>query len=64
MINDYFIAYIIYQLQPQFPLKMASSSPAPQKPSLIKNVGLAGTAAVLTVQIIHPIDVVKTRLQI
>ena len=35
-----------------------------EKPSLIKNVGLAGTAAVITVTLIHPIDVVKTRLQI
>lgn len=39
-------------------------SQAKEKPSLIKNVGLAGTAAVMTVLIIHPIDVVKTRLQI
>ena len=38
--------------------------PAPPKPSLIKNVGLAGTAAVITVTMIHPIDVIKTRLQI
>ena len=43
---------------------MATQQPAPQKPSLFKNISLAGTAAVLTVQIIHPIDVVKTRLQI
>jgi hypothetical protein len=43
---------------------MATQQPAPQKPSLFKNVSLAGTAAVLTVQVIHPIDVVKTRLQI
>ena len=32
--------------------------------SLFKNLALAGTAAVLTVSGIHPIDVVKTRLQI
>ena len=35
-----------------------------QKPSLLKNVGAAGGAAVITVSFIHPIDVVKTRLQI
>ena len=31
---------------------------------MLKNVGLAGTAAVITVSFIHPIDVIKTRLQI
>lgn len=31
---------------------------------LVKNVGAAGTAAVITVTGIHPIDVVKTRLQV
>ena len=35
-----------------------------KKPSLLKNVGAAGGAAVITVSFIHPIDVVKTRLQI
>ena len=35
-----------------------------EKPSLIKNVAGAGGAAVITVCFIHPIDVVKTRLQI
>lgn len=35
-----------------------------KKPSLIKNVAGAGGAAVITVSFIHPIDVVKTRLQI
>jgi len=35
-----------------------------EPPSLIKNIVLAGTAAVITVNGIHPIDVVKTRLQI
>ena len=42
---------------------MAQQTPPP-KPSLFKNVTLAGTAAVITVQVIHPIDVIKTRLQI
>merc|ERR1711937_1131888 len=31
---------------------------------MLKNVGCAGGAAVFTVSFIHPIDVVKTRLQI
>jgi hypothetical protein len=31
---------------------------------MLKNIGLAGTAAVITVSFIHPIDVIKTRLQI
>lgn len=31
---------------------------------MLKGIGLAGTAAVITVTGIHPIDVVKTRLQI
>lgn len=39
-----------------------------EKPSafkaLIQSVGTAGIAAVITVTFIHPIDVVKTRLQI
>ena len=35
-----------------------------KKPSLLKNVACAGGAAVITVSFIHPIDVVKTRLQI
>jgi hypothetical protein len=33
-------------------------------PSLLQQVGMAGTAAVITVTFIHPIDVVKTRIQI
>ena len=32
--------------------------------SLITNIISAGTSAVLTVILIHPIDVVKTRLQV
>lgn len=39
---------------------MASDAP----PSLLKQVGMAGTAAVITVTFIHPIDVIKTRIQI
>ena len=31
---------------------------------LLKSVSAAGTAAVITVTGIHPIDVVKTRLQV
>lgn len=31
---------------------------------MLKNIGCAGGAAVITVSFIHPIDVVKTRLQI
>jgi hypothetical protein len=38
------------------------TQPKKEGPSLIKNVSLAGTAAVITVSFIHPIDVVKTRL--
>ena len=30
--------------------------------SLFKNIAAAGSAAVITVSFIHPIDVVKTRL--
>ena len=35
-----------------------------QKASILQNVGNAGLAAVLTVSLIHPMDTVKTRLQI
>lgn len=41
---------------------MGTSAAAP--PSLFKQVGMAGGAAVITVTFIHPIDVVKTRIQI
>jgi hypothetical protein len=41
---------------------LATASAAP--PSLLQQVGMAGTAAVITVTFIHPIDVVKTRIQI
>lgn len=40
---------------------MATAGPAP---SLLQQVGMAGAAAVITVTFIHPIDVVKTRIQI
>lgn len=41
---------------------MATSAVA--APSLLQQVGMAGTAAVITVSFIHPIDVVKTRIQV
>ncbi|KAG7352716.1 mitochondrial carrier protein [Nitzschia inconspicua] len=41
---------------------VATAAAAP--PSLLTQVGMAGTAAVITVSFIHPIDVVKTRIQI
>jgi hypothetical protein len=41
--------------------KPLSTSPAP---GLLTQVGMAGGAAVVTVSFIHPIDVVKTRIQI
>lgn len=34
------------------------------QPSLLQQVGMAGVAAVITVTFIHPIDVIKTRIQI
>lgn len=45
----------------QQPMTLATAG-AP--PSLLKQVGMAGTSAVITVSFIHPIDVVKTRIQI
>lgn len=47
-------------LQQQKPLATAAAAP----PSLLTQVGMAGTAAVITVSFIHPIDVIKTRIQI
>lgn len=41
---------------------LATSAVPP--PSLLRQVGMAGSAAVITVSFIHPIDVVKTRIQI
>lgn len=41
---------------------LATAGVAP--PTLLQQVGMAGTAAVITVTFIHPIDVVKTRIQI
>jgi hypothetical protein len=38
---------------------MMASSPAAAAPSLLTQVGMAGSAAVITVTFIHPIDVVK-----
>jgi len=40
---------------------LLATAPAP---SLLQQVGMAGTAAVITVSFIHPIDVIKTRIQI
>jgi len=37
---------------------------AANAPSLLQQVGMAGGAAVITVSFIHPIDVIKTRIQI
>jgi hypothetical protein len=39
----------------------SSSSKPAGKPSLLTQVVMAGTAAVITVTFIHPIDVVKVR---
>merc|ERR1719512_370864 len=44
-------------------MKLTATSP-PAPPSLLTQVGMAGTAAVITVSFIHPIDVVKTRIQV
>jgi len=41
---------------------LATSAAAP--PGLLTQVGMAGSAAVITVTFLHPIDVVKTRIQI
>lgn len=43
------------------PLATAANAAAP---GLLQQVGMAGTAAVITVTFIHPIDVIKTRIQI
>lgn len=40
------------------------SSSKDEAPGLLTQVAMAGTAAVITVTFIHPIDVVKTRIQI
>ena len=39
-----------------------ATSTAPLAPSLLQQVGMAGTAAVITVTFIHPIDVVKVSM--
>jgi len=47
--------------QQQKPKVLATSDGAP---GLLQQLGMAGTAAVITVTFIHPIDVIKTRIQI
>lgn len=47
--------------QKSSPLATAAAA-AP--PSLLSQIGMAGSAAVITVSFIHPIDVIKTRIQI
>jgi hypothetical protein len=49
---------------PTMSLSQRQSNPlatAVVQPSLIQQVGMAGTAAVITVTFIHPIDVIKVR---
>ncbi|KAL7511522.1 hypothetical protein ACHAXN_010673 [Cyclotella atomus] len=43
---------------------LACSPAAAAAPSLIQQVGMAGGAAVITVSFVHPVDVVKTRIQV
>jgi len=53
-------------MAPQYSIKSSPLATAadPNAPSLLQQLGMAGTAAVITVTFIHPIDVVKTRIQI
>lgn len=46
------------------PINESSDSKLPRKPTIFQSMGLAGTTAVLVVNITHPIEVVKTRLQV
>ena len=41
---------------------MLATAAAGAPPSLLTQVGMAGSAAVITVSFIHPIDVVKVRV--
>eukprot|EP00537_Pseudo-nitzschia_pungens_P000955 CAMPEP_0172359262 /NCGR_PEP_ID=MMETSP1060-20121228/3468_1 /TAXON_ID=37318 /ORGANISM="Pseudo-nitzschia pungens, Strain cf. cingulata" /LENGTH=292 /DNA_ID=CAMNT_0013080833 /DNA_START=81 /DNA_END=959 /DNA_ORIENTATION=- len=43
---------------------MPLATSAVAAPGLLTQVGMAGTSAVITVSFIHPIDVVKTRIQV
>eukprot|EP00956_Cyclotella_meneghiniana_P042995 scaffold249374_cov58-Cyclotella_meneghiniana.AAC.3 len=38
---------------------LLATSPAAAAPSLFQQVGMAGSAAVITVSFVHPVDVVK-----
>lgn len=49
--------FTMMSFQGQHVKPLATSAAAP--PSLLTQVGMAGTAAVITVSFIHPIDVVK-----
>jgi len=46
------------------PRRWPVATAASLQPSLLQQVGMAGSAAVITVTFIHPIDVVKTRIQV
>eukprot|EP00562_Extubocellulus_spinifer_P029715 CAMPEP_0178717664 /NCGR_PEP_ID=MMETSP0699-20121125/22064_1 /TAXON_ID=265572 /ORGANISM="Extubocellulus spinifer, Strain CCMP396" /LENGTH=311 /DNA_ID=CAMNT_0020367553 /DNA_START=97 /DNA_END=1032 /DNA_ORIENTATION=+ len=50
--------------QSSAPTGVMATSGAAAAPGLLQQVGMAGGAAVITVTFIHPVDVVKTRIQI
>lgn len=54
-ISDDYLSTMSLQAQP----KTLATAAGPAPPSLLTQVGMAGTAAVITVTFIHPIDVVK-----
>jgi len=51
-------------LSSSYPRKPQVLATAAAAPGLLQQVGMAGGAAVITVTFIHPIDVIKTRIQI